>query len=311
MNIIEFSNVTKIYRKGFWAKKVPAVTDCSFSVEQGVVTGFVGPNGAGKTTSIKMILGMVRPSAGRIMVAGKNPHCPDSRKDIAYISEQPYFYHHLTVRETLLFAARLHARPRLGIETDIEKALVRVGLDGLGQRKIKDLSKGMQQRCAMAQALLMHSNILVLDEPLSGLDPLGRRFFRDILRACAEKGTTIFFSTHIIDDIESLCRRVVVLSKGRTEYQGSIDDLVAKGTLGTDIVIPEVTETLREVLMRTGCEISVLADNKTNVFVPANRDIVQCQRLLCEHRVFCESMTKRCTPLEEILYRRNREQTDL
>ncbi len=307
MNIIEFSNVSKIYRKGFLAKKVPAVVDCSFAVEQGGVTGFIGPNGAGKTTSIKMILGMVRPTAGRIFVAGKAPFFPECRKDIAFISEQPYFYGHLLVSETLLFAARLHGRPRLGIEKDIEAALAQVGLAGLANRKIKDLSKGMQQRCAMAQALLMHSNTLILDEPLSGLDPLGRRLFRDILRTLSEKGATIFFSTHIIEDIELLCRSVVVLSKGRTEYQGPIDELVEKGNKGTDIIVPVLPEALREGLLGMGCELSVLVDGKTNVFVPAGRDVVRCQRYLCEQQAFCESMTKRRTPLEEILYRRTQE----
>jgi len=304
MNFIEFSNVSKIYRKGFFAKKIPAVFDCSFSVGQGTVTGFIGPNGAGKTTSIKLMLGLALSTSGVIRVAGKDPGNPDSRKDIAYVSEQPYFYQHLTVSETLAFAAKVHGRVSAGLTKACDQALARVGLEGFANRKIKDLSKGMQQRCSMAQAILMGSGAMILDEPLSGLDPLGRLLFRDLFRELSEKGVTIFFSTHIIDDIESLCRNVVVLSKGRADYQGPVDALVEKGNKGTDIIIPDLPDSLKEALPRIGCEPSALPGGKINVFIPAGRDVRQCQRLLAEHGVFCESMTKRRTPLEEILYGR-------
>jgi ABC-2 type transport system ATP-binding protein len=247
---------------------------------------------------------MVTPTTGAISISGKNPDNSESRKDIAFISEQPYFYPHLTVCESLLFAARLHGLSRADLRKDIDITLERVGLEGLSKRKIKDLSKGMQQRCAMAQALLMHSNILILDEPLSGLDPLGRRLFRDILRELAQNGSTVFFSTHIIDDIESLCRNVVVLSKGRVEYQGAIERLLEKGNQGAEIVVAALPMGLKENLIRIGCRVSTLVSGKTLIFAPADIDDKQCQRALFEQSVYCESITKRCTPLEEILYNR-------
>jgi ABC-2 type transport system ATP-binding protein len=229
MNAIDFLQVTKIYKKGFFATKIPALVDCSFSVAPGLITGFVGPNGAGKTTAIKIIMGLVRPDSGVIKVLGKDPRDPCSRREIAFISEQPYFYSHLTVGETLMFASRLHGRKSIDLRGDIDTALTRVDLQGQDKRKIRDLSKGMQQRCSMAQALLLKARLLVLDEPLSGLDPPGRTLFRSILLSLAETGVTVFFSTHILDDVALVCQNVVVLSNGKSEYGSPIAGLLDRG----------------------------------------------------------------------------------
>jgi ABC-2 type transport system ATP-binding protein len=303
MNAIEFLRVTKTYKKGFFAIKVPAIVDCSFSVSTGAITGFIGPNGAGKTTAIKMIMGLVRPNSGVIKVLGRDPGDPACRRDIAFLSEQPYFYNHLTVGETLLFAARLHGSRSANVRGDIDASLSRVGLQGMEKRKIKDLSKGMQQRCAMAQALLIRSNALVLDEPLSGLDPPGRTLFRSILISLAETGVTVFLSTHILDDIELMCQNVVVLSRGRPEYEGPIDGLLERGFKGTDIIVTQCAESLLDELRRRGCETTHMGGEKTKVFVPAGKDVMLCQRLLLEHDILCESISKRAVSLEEILYK--------
>jgi ABC-2 type transport system ATP-binding protein len=303
MNAIEFSRVTKIYKKGFRAIKVPALVDCSFSVASGVITGFVGPNGAGKTTSIKMVMGLAAPNGGVIKVLGKDPSDPSCRRDIAFLSEQPYFYNHLTVNETLRFAARLHGGKSVNLREDIDAALARVGLQGTGGRKIKDLSKGMQQRCAMAQAILLRSRMLVLDEPLSGLDPVGRTLFRSILLSLAQQGATIFFSTHILDDIELVCRNVVVLSQGKSEYEGPVAGLLDRGFQGTDIVVTQCAEPILDELRQMGCEIIREGTEKAKVFVPVGKDVLLCQRLLLERRVLCESIARRMVPLEEILYK--------
>ncbi len=303
MNAIEFSRVTKIYKKGFFAIKVPALVDCSFSVESGSITGFVGPNGAGKTTAIKMIMGLVRADSGVIRVLGRAPDDPGCRRNMAFISEQPYFYNHLTVGETLMFAARLFGMNRANLRGDIDDALTRVGLRGFEKRKIKDLSKGTQQRCAMAQALLIRSTTLVLDEPLSGLDPPGRTLFRSILNSLAEQGVTIFFSTHVLDDIELVCRNVVVLSRGRAEYEGPIAGLLDRGFQGTDITLAECDGEAIEELRRLGCEISRAVGGKIKVFVPAGKDVMRCQCLLLERKIMCETVSKRTIPLEEVLYK--------
>ena len=302
MNVIEFSNVSKQYKKGLFEKTVHAVVNCSFNVEQGKVTGFIGPNGAGKTTSIKMMLGLAKPTSGQIRVWGKDPVNPVCRKDTAYISEQPYFYGHLTVAETLLFAAQLGCHKLSDPQKSIEASLKQVGLEGHSKRKIKDLSKGMQQRCAMAQAILLNPKILVLDEPLSGLDPPGRRLFRSILRNLAEQGVTIFFSTHIVDDVELLCQNVIVLSNGKTEYQGPVDSLLQKGIKGVDITTQALPQDLKDEMLKAGYEITLIEDNKTNIFVSNMTDVKECQRRLFSSGFFCESIATRTNSQEDILY---------
>ncbi len=305
MNAIEFLKVTKIFRKGFLGKKIPAVVDCSFSVESRAITGFVGPNGAGKTTSIKMIMGLVRPSSGMIRVFDKDPADPLCRKDIAFISEQPYFYNHLTVGETLAFAARLHGCPLIKLNDEIDASLSKVGLPGMRRRKIRELSKGMQQRCAMAQALLVHANTFVLDEPLSGLDPMGRSLFRSLLESIARSGATIFFSTHILDDIELLCRNVVVLFQGRLQYQGSLTGLLENNVKGTDVTIPVCPQSTVDELRRMGAEVNPQAGDVVRLFVPIDKDITRFQRFFLEQGIACESISKRIPSLEEILYSKN------
>lgn len=304
MNVIEFSQVSKIYRKGFLAKKIPAVIDLSFAVRQGSITGFVGPNGAGKTTSIKIIMGLVRPTEGVVRLSGLDPRDPASRADCTFLPEQPYFYQHLTVGESLAFAARLFGIRGGNMARDIKQTLETLGLGGLEKRKIKELSKGMQQRLAMAQALLMGSNVLILDEPMSGMDPPGRNLFRDIFHSLAAHGKTIFFSTHILDDIEALCSDVVVLSKGRLDYQGPIDTLLRKGFQGHDLVAARLPDTLKEELRRMGCIIEPTGATGDLIFVPSGSDLVQCQRRLQEHGLFCESLTKRTISLEDALYKK-------
>jgi ABC-2 type transport system ATP-binding protein len=304
MNVIEFSHVSKIYRKGFLAKKIPAVLNLSFAVRQGAITGFVGPNGAGKTTSIKMIMGLVRPSGGVLQLSGRDPRDPASRADCAFLPEQPYFYQHLTVSESLAFAARLYGVRGGNLARDIGQTLETLGLGGLEKRKIKELSKGMQQRLAMAQALLMRSNVLIFDEPMSGMDPPGRNLFRSIFLSLAGQGKTIFFSTHILDDIEALCSDVVVLSKGRLDYQGPIDTLLQKGFKGHDLVVAHLPDALKEELGRMGCTIEPHGATGDSVFVPPGIDLAACQRRLQEHGMFCESLTKRTISLEDVLYKK-------
>lgn len=306
MNVIEFSHVSKIYRKGFLAKKVPAVVDLSFSVRQGAVTGFVGPNGAGKTTVIKMILGLVHPTGGVIRLNGTDAGDPAGRKDCAFISEQPYFYQHLTVTEALVFAARLHGRGGALLSREIGRTLESVDLVNCVQRKIRELSKGMQQRLAMAQALLLQSKILIFDEPMSGMDPPGRGLFRKILLSLASKGTTIFFSTHILDDIEQLCNDVVVLSKGRLEYQGPISKILQKGFMGFDLIVPPLSGNFQNELRNMGYEVEAAGEASVHIFVPSKEDLSVCQRWLNERGVLCDSLTKRTLPLEEVLYKKDR-----
>jgi ABC-2 type transport system ATP-binding protein len=300
--VIEFSHVAKRYRKHFWTASVHAVDDCSFTVEKNTVTGFVGPNGAGKTTSIKMIMGLSRPDAGFVRINGVDPAGPASRVGVAFLSERPYFYDHLTVSETLGFSFRLQGKNRGQEKVSIAGALDAVELGQVSARMVKDLSKGMQQRLSMAQALLCDPDLFILDEPMSGLDPQGRRLFREIFSELARRGKSIFFSSHIIDDVESLCTNVIALSHGRCAYQGTIAHLVSRGFLGTDLTVTGLDETAAAGLSALGFSVTGPPDGERVVFVPAGQDLRKCQAYLFEHGIACDTISRRNASLEEIIF---------
>lgn len=303
MSAIEIKNLSKFYKKDFWSKKNPAVMGLSFSIKEGVVTGFVGPNGAGKTTTIKMMMGLVKPSAGSISLGGIDSSKSVSRKNVAYLSEQPYFYGHLSVQETLRFSANLLKISSRKISSEIEKVLFLVELTGKENIKVKNLSKGMQQRLNMAQTLLGDPHTLILDEPMSGMDPPGRRLFRNLFNELASKGKTIFFSTHVLEDIESVCSEVVVLSKGRLSYCGKVSSLLANGFSGTDLLVGKLIEEEIQTLRESECVVSEPQKGKWKIFIPAEKDVLQIQKYLASHDKFCESITGRSMRLEDLLYK--------
>jgi ABC-2 type transport system ATP-binding protein len=300
--VIEFSKVTKRFRKHFWTGSVRAVDNCTFTVEKNTVTGFVGPNGAGKTTSIKMIMGLVRPDSGTVMIKGVDPAIPASRTGVSFLSERPYFYDHLTAEETLMFAFRLQGGNAASGKTAIAEALAAVELGAVSAMKVKDLSKGMQQRLSMAQALLCDPDLFILDEPMSGLDPLGRRLFRRLFSSLAQQGKSIFFSSHILDDVESLCSHVVVLSKGRLTYQGPISHLVAQGFLGTELTVTGLGEAARADIAAMGYSVAGTEGRESVIFVPKNLDVRKCQSYLNDHGIVCDTIARRNASLEDIIY---------
>jgi ABC-2 type transport system ATP-binding protein len=304
MHAIELNNISKWYRKDFWVPRSCAVSDVSFSVKQGCVTGFVGPNGAGKTTSIKMIMGLVYPDSGTISIYGKKTDNPLSRNGVAYLSEQPYFYSHLTVEESLRFAAELLKLPKETIASEISRVLSSVELVDKNRSKVKSLSKGMQQRLNMAQALLGKPHTMILDEPMSGMDPPGRRLFRQLFKSLANSGTTIFFSTHVLDDIEAVCDEVIVLSKGKLHYNGRVDALLEKGYQGKEIVISGSTSQLCEQLENAGCSLNMHENGQITIFVRSGIDTLAVQTLIqsCSGVMYHTVADKRMS-LEDLLYK--------
>ncbi len=304
MHAIDLNKVSKWYRKDFWVPRSCAVSDVSFSVKQGCVTGFVGPNGAGKTTSIKMIMGLVFPDSGSISLYGEKTDNPHSRKGVAYLSEQPYFYGHLTVEESLRFAAELLKLPKNTIDSEITRVLSSVELVEKNRSKVKSFSKGMQQRLNMAQALLGKPHTMILDEPMSGMDPPGRRLFRQLFKSLANSGTTIFFSTHVLDDIEAVCDEVIVLSKGKLHYNGRVDALLEKGYQGKEIAISGGTKELREQLVSAGCSLTEHEDGQTTIFVRSGIDPLAIQALVQSYSgVVYHSVADKRMSLEDLLYK--------
>lgn len=300
--MLALNSVAKTYRLGVRAKRVEAVRDASFSIPEGGIVGFVGPNGAGKTTCIKIALGLIYPSRGTSRLMGLPSEHPSSRREIAYVSEQPYFYKHLTVLESLAFIARLRGIAESSCRDECGRALERVVLSAAANKKVGQLSKGMQQRLNMAQALLGDPRFFVFDEPMSGMDPPGRSLFRDIFRELQAAGRTIFFSTHILDDVEMLCSRVVVLSSGTLAYDGSVDDLLRTGFEGVDLMVTSVDDHTRNRAREMGAEVSALAEGGVRLFAPAGVDHKAVQQMLAQAGVYCDSVSVRRKPLERLLY---------
>jgi ABC-2 type transport system ATP-binding protein len=302
MYSIEIKNLTKIYRKGFWGIKVPAVVDVSFNVHSGCVTGFVGPNGAGKTTTIKTIMGLVRPQAGDVRVHGCSIADYRARNSVAYLSEQPYFYGHLTSRESLEFASHLLNLDKKKIGVEVERVLDLVELSHKSKSKIKEMSKGMQQRLNMAQALVGTPKLLILDEPMSGMDPPGRRLFRSLFKDLAKSGITIFFSTHVLEDIESVCDRVIVLSKGEKTYDGAVKELLDKGFKGTEIELEQNPSSLAERILKAGCTIDQQSERSWVITAPPGVDSVIVLEMLSNNKLYPSRIERRKSSMEELLY---------
>ncbi len=303
MNALELVSVTKIMQKHFWTPKFIAVDALSFTVAQGGIVGFVGPNGAGKTTSIKMLLGLLAPTKGSLYINGVSAHVPASRKKVAFIAEQPYLYAHLSARESLILSANL-----LGIfgeeaTTAVVAALERVDLASATNKPVKELSKGMQQRLSMASALLGNPDIFIFDEPMSGLDPLGRTLFRSLFLDLASTGKTIFFSTHILDDIEQLCQSIVVISHGKLMYNGPMKPILELGFAGTDIHVPLLADALATKLFEMGFTLTQSGAHDHILFVPKNLDPTHAQKILYDNGIFITSIQRRMTSLEDLLYR--------
>jgi ABC-2 type transport system ATP-binding protein len=302
MAIIVFNTVSKFYRKHFWKEKITAVSNLSFSVPENGITGFIGPNGAGKTTSIKMLLGIIKPSVGTISIRGKNPWEPAARKRVSYISEQPYFYAYLTVRETLSFLYKLQQHDPAKQKQEIRKVIDLVQLQGHESKKIIELSKGMQQRLNLAQALMGEPDLFIFDEPMSGLDPLGRKLFRDVFRKLALQKKCIFFSTHILEDIETICDNVVVLSQGTLAFSGAIAEIENQGVLGAEITVPSLTTRDQIILMEKGYGISTLDTGPLIIFIPTPHNPRDCQKYLYQQNIFPLSIHIRRRSIESFLY---------
>jgi len=247
--------LSKTYRVGFFARRVRAVEDLSFEVRAGEIFGLLGPNGAGKTTALKMLLGFVKPTSGHAFIAGQRVGTVASRRQLGYLPENPALYEFLRGDEYLVFAGRLCGLSRADARKRTVELLERVGLAGRADRPIRKFSKGMVQRLALAQALVGDPRIAILDEPMSGLDPIGRKDVRDLILQLRDEGRTVLFSTHILSDVEAICDRVGILVEGRLTDCGALADLVAPGARAVELVVENVPPDLVARLQQDGTRV--------------------------------------------------------
>ena len=276
--VVEIENLTKDYEVGFWKKrKVRALDDLTLSVAPGQIFGFLGGNGAGKTTTIKILMRLLFPSAGSARILGSDIADHKTHARIGYCPENPYFYDYLTARELMNYFGELFGFDAAFRNRKTEELLTKVGLEEKDWNKqLRKFSKGMLQRVGLAQSLINEPEIVFMDEPMSGLDPIGRREVRELIAELREKGTTVFMSTHILSDIEALCDNVAILRKGRLAATGKLDELLTQSgeTQTFEINVKGVSaESLKnEINAIAGASVSVKA-NGANIQILNEKDI--------------------------------------
>ena len=238
MLALETIELSKDYRLGFWRNRVRRALDrLNLKVEAGTVFGLLGPNGAGKTTTLKLLFRLIFPTSGTARILGKQLDDLDVRRRVAYLPENPAFYEHLTAQEFLNYVASLFGLPATERRRLVGELIDQLGLSACRNVRLRKFSKGMIQRLGIAQALINDPDVVFLDEPMSGLDPLGRREVREVILRLKERQKTVFFSTHILTDAETLCDRVAVLHHGRLQGCGELSTILRLGVSSTDLVL--------------------------------------------------------------------------
>jgi ABC-2 type transport system ATP-binding protein len=242
MAIIEINDLTKDFQVGFWRKHpVRALDHLNLCVEKGEVFGFLGPNGAGKTTTLKLLMDLIRPTAGSARVLGEPVTSVAMRRRIGYLPENPYFYDYLTAEELLLYVGRLFGMGQPALNHKVGVLLENVGLKNARKLQLRKFSKGMIQRIGLAQAMINDPDVVFLDEPMSGLDPLGRREVRQAIMSLKSRGVTVFFSSHILPDVEALCDRVAILNGGRLQQVGALHEILKVRIEAHEIVLSGIS----------------------------------------------------------------------
>src|SRR5712664_3002140 len=271
MTAIEILGLEKTYMVGFWRKRPKrALHPLHLAVEQGEIFGFLGPNGAGKTTTLKLLMGLVFPTSGSARLLGRDWTDPEVKAQIGFLPEQPYFYDYLTAHELLQYYGQLSGVATKELSHRVRQVLKQVGLPDAGGVQLRKFSKGMLQRVGIAQAILHDPKVVFFDEPMSGLDPMGRREVRDLMEQLKHEGKTEFFSTHILSDSEALCDHVAIINKGELRGVGAVADLTASVQGKVELVwqVPVVPASLRTL----GAECHLTGDTVRAIVSEASQD---------------------------------------
>jgi ABC-2 type transport system ATP-binding protein len=265
---IDVRDLRKVFRTPLRRTKVEALRGVSFTVERGHIFGFVGPNGAGKTTTIRTLMGLIKPTSGSATIFGHAIPSRAARFKVGFLPETPYFYDYLTVGELLDLAGRLFGMSRAARKKRADELIDKVGLGRARTQPLKKFSKGMLQRAGLAQALMNDPELVVLDEPTSGLDPIGRKEVRDLIVELRDQGKTVFFSSHILTDIEAIADRVAIVARGQLQAQGTPAELIKRTVLGIDVTVRVAADAELGELTEGASRVRRIADELSLTLTP-------------------------------------------
>ena len=297
-DVIEIEKLTKVYRSGVRRRSVYALRGLDLTVEENEVFGFLGPNGAGKTTTLKILVGLLFPTSGKARILGKPLNHIATKALIGFLPENPYFYEYLTGAELLDFYCRLFGMPKSQRKTRTEELLRRVGLIEAADLQVRKYSHGMRQRLGIAQALVNDPKLLFLDEPMTGLDPVGRRQIRDMIGELRAEGKTIFFSSHILSDAELVCDRVGILIDGKLRNIGRLDEILQPQKALYDAVAVNVDGQVAKRLSKF-CRQMVRRANRLHLLIVDDDGLKEAQRLVVGAGGYFESLARTRMTLED------------
>jgi ABC-2 type transport system ATP-binding protein len=261
MPVVEIENLSKDFSVGFWKKRpVRALDNLCLQVQQGEIFGFLGPNGAGKSTTLKILMNLLYATSGTARILGKPVNTVAMHQQIGYLPENPYFYDYLTPREMLTYMGKLFGMRGPSLSQKVGELLENVGLTHAGSVQLRKFSKGMVQRLGIAQAIINDPEIVFLDEPMSGLDPLGRMEVRRIITSLKARGVTVFFSSHILPDVEALCDRVAILNKGKLQEVGALEEILKVTIAGHEVIVAGWTTEMLESIRKRCDELRSMGD---------------------------------------------------
>jgi ABC-2 type transport system ATP-binding protein len=298
--VLRADDLAKTFRLGFFRKRIEAVKQASFEVRRGEIFGYLGPNGSGKTTTLKMLMGLVFPSRGRAEVLGRPVPDRRAKRRLGYLPESPYFYDYLTPEEFLDLVGALFDVKRAERRARADRLIERVGLSSARGRPLRKFSKGMLQRIGIAQSLMGEPELVVLDEPMTGLDPIGRKEIRDLMLDLKREGRTVLYSTHILPDVEMTCDRVAMIFAGRIRSVGPLSQLLTARLLSTEVCLRPGAAGLPE--LPAGARKSENPDGLV-IDLPANADVDAFLRAVLAAGARVHSLTPRRESLEDLFVR--------
>jgi ABC-2 type transport system ATP-binding protein len=302
--VLEVADLHKTYRLGFLRKRIDAVRGVSFEVRRGEIFGFIGPNGAGKTTTIKLMLQLIFPSRGEIKLFGASTFDPDARRRLGYLPENPYIYTYLKPLEFLDLCGRLNAMGPAERKQRADELVHKLGLEHALDRPIGKFSKGMMQRLGFCQALLHEPELLILDEPFSGLDPIGRKHIRDLLLEQKAAGKTLLLTSHVLSDVELLSERVAIVRQGQVVAYGALDELLRPEVRRVEVELSQVSAELRAKLERTAMQVRDLDEQITLAVVEGDEGVPALLRMSIDGGARVHAVTPHRETLEDLFVRK-------